>query len=183
MKSFCVPRNPPILDTITDFEKTGKLCLFFHLLEALPLGSILRRPVSIMVPSRAILVELNSTDKKTRDKAIKNLSLFLSDGQNVISKPDMDKLWKGIFYCALTPKICPGLLCLSASPGFWMSDKPLVQQGLATELAELILTITTTSGSLIFLRGFWETTVREWNGIDRLRCAVPMRKLFKLILP
>lgn len=50
-----------------------------------------------------------------------------------------------------------------------MSDKPLVQQGLATELAELILTITTTSGSLNFLRGFWETTVREWNGIDRLR--------------
>lgn len=53
-----------------------------------------------MVPSRIIFVELHSKDKKTRDKAIKNLSLFLSDGQNVISKPDMDKLWKGIFYCA-----------------------------------------------------------------------------------
>lgn len=53
-----------------------------------------------------------------------------------------------------------------------MSDKPLVQQALATELAELILTITTTSASLAFLRGFWETTVREWNGIDRLRFAV-----------
>ena len=39
-------------------------------------------------------------DKKTRDKAIKNLSLFLSDGQKVITKLDMDKLWKGIFYCA-----------------------------------------------------------------------------------
>ena len=50
-----------------------------------------------------------------------------------------------------------------------MSDKPLVQQALATELAELVLTITTTSLSLAFLRGFWETTVREWNGIDRLR--------------
>jgi ribosomal RNA-processing protein 1 len=50
-----------------------------------------------------------------------------------------------------------------------MSDKPLVQQALATELAELVLTITTTSSSLAFLRGFWETTVREWNGIDRLR--------------
>ena len=50
-----------------------------------------------------------------------------------------------------------------------MSDKPLVQQALATELAELVLTITTTSSSLAFLRGFWETTVREWSGIDRLR--------------
>jgi ribosomal RNA-processing protein 1 len=52
-----------------------------------------------------------------------------------------------------------------------MSDKPLVQQALATELADLVLAITTTSSSLAFLRGFWETTVREWNGIDRLRCA------------
>jgi len=53
--------------------------------------------------------------------------------------------------------------------GFWMSDKPLVQQMLATELAELLMTITSTDVSLAFLRGFWECTVREWNGIDRLR--------------
>ncbi|KAJ6604828.1 nucleolar protein,Nop52-domain-containing protein [Mycena vulgaris] len=95
---------------------------------------------------------LASNDKKTRDKAIKSLSAFLSDdSQDPISKPDMDKLWKGIFYC------------------FWMSDKPLVQQALATDLAELLLTITSLPSSLSFLRGFWETTVREWNGIDRLR--------------
>lgn len=50
-----------------------------------------------------------------------------------------------------------------------MSDKPLVQQALADELAELVLMITTTSQSLAFLRGFWETMVREWSGIDRLR--------------
>ncbi|KAJ7597504.1 nucleolar protein,Nop52-domain-containing protein [Mycena floridula] len=95
---------------------------------------------------------LASTEKKTRDKAIKNLSVFLSDSsQDAIPKPEMIKLWKGLFYC------------------FWMSDKPLVQQALATELAELVLTITTTSSSLAFLDGFWETTVREWSGIDRLR--------------
>lgn len=50
-----------------------------------------------------------------------------------------------------------------------MSDKPLVQQALASELAEILLTITTTVSSLTFLRGFWEATVREWNNIDRLR--------------
>lgn len=50
-----------------------------------------------------------------------------------------------------------------------MSDKPLVQQALATEIAEILLTITDLSVSLDFLRGFWETTVREWNNIDRLR--------------
>lgn len=53
-----------------------------------------------------------------------------------------------------------------------MSDKPLVQQALATELAEIVLTISTTPQSLAFLSGFWETTVREWNGIDRLRYAM-----------
>jgi hypothetical protein len=55
--------------------------------------------------------------------------------------------------------------------GFWMSDKPLVQQALASELAELLLTISDTPSALHFLRGFWITLVREWNGIDRLRCV------------
>lgn len=53
--------------------------------------------------------------------------------------------------------------------GFWMSDKPLVQQALATEIAEILLHIQNTTASLAFLRGFWEATVREWAGIDRLR--------------
>lgn len=63
-----------------------------------------------------------------------------------------------------------------------MSDKPLVQQALADELAELVLMITTTSQSLAFLRGFWETMVREWSGIDRLRYVfTASRKLYNLI--
>ncbi|EIM92188.1 ribosomal RNA processing protein [Stereum hirsutum FP-91666 SS1] len=94
---------------------------------------------------------LASTDKKTRDKAIKSLSSFISDPAATISKNDMTKLWKGVFYC------------------FWMSDKPLVQQALASELAEILLSVKSTSSSLAFLRGFWEMTVREWSGIDRLR--------------
>ncbi|KXN88781.1 hypothetical protein AN958_06650 [Leucoagaricus sp. SymC.cos] len=93
-----------------------------------------------------------STEKKTRDKAVKNLAAFLSEApEDALSKTEMDKLWKGIFYC------------------FWMSDKSLVQQALANELAELLLTITSTAASLAFLKGFWTTIVREWNGIDRLR--------------
>jgi ribosomal RNA-processing protein 1 len=92
------------------------------------------------------------SDKKTRDKAVKSLSAFLSTSGS-LSQIEMAKLWKGIFYC------------------FWMSDKPLVQQALATELAELLLTVGSTEGLLAFLRGFWQATVREWNGIDRLRCV------------
>jgi len=83
----------------------------------------------------------------------------------------MDKLWKGIFYCR--PLIFEAKKSigshLRASKGFWMSDKPLVQQALATELAEILLAITSMKASLAFLQGFWECTVREWNGIDYLR--------------
>lgn len=64
-----------------------------------------------------------------------------------------------------------------------MSDKPLVQQRLASDLAELMFLIQPISGSkgedggdkqrfaaaLGFLQGFWGTMVREWTGIDRLR--------------
>ena len=118
------------------------------------------------------------TDKKTRDKAVKHLAVFLSNSSQDAALPDLEmaKLWKGIFYCASHRSVC----VLSSSEnivpcvnfaGFWMSDKPLVQQALASELAELLLTISDTRSALHFLRGFWITLVREWNCIDRLRCV------------
>ncbi|KAG8219537.1 nucleolar protein,Nop52-domain-containing protein [Butyriboletus roseoflavus] len=103
---------------------------------------------------------LASSDKKTRDKAVKHLALFLSNPENnALPEIEIAKLWKGLFYC------------------FWMSDKHRVQQDLAQELAELLLTITSISSSLSFLKGFWITTVREWNRIDRLR----MDKYYMLV--
>ena len=90
----------------------------------------------------------------------------------------MDKLWKGIFYCALLSLAALVVTDVSCK-GFWMSDKPLVQQALASEIAELILTISSTTASLAFIRGFWHMTVREWNGIDLLRYVfIPMYTLF-----
>ena len=53
--------------------------------------------------------------------------------------------------------------------GFWMSDKPIVQQDLSQELASLILVIPSPESALGFVCGFWEATVREWAGIDRYR--------------
>jgi ribosomal RNA-processing protein 1 len=50
-----------------------------------------------------------------------------------------------------------------------MSDKALVQQALASELANLFLSIDSNTVSFEFLGGFWRTIVREWQGIDRLR--------------
>lgn len=41
-----------------------------------------------------------SIDKKTRDKATKRLTAFLSDpSRDGLSHAEMAKLWKGIFYC------------------------------------------------------------------------------------
>ncbi|KAH9081736.1 Nop52-domain-containing protein [Lactarius deliciosus] len=111
-------------------------------------------------PTPPLAKYLASTDKKTRDRAVKNLSAFLSDPERPhLSSHDMDKLWKGIFYC------------------FWMSDKALVQQALASDLANIVLSINDNTASLEFLRGFWRTIVREWDGIDRLR----MDKYYLLI--
>ena len=50
----------------------------------------------------------------------------------------------------------------------WMSDKPLIQQRLAVDLAALVDTLHPES-VLPFLNAFWKTMAREWNGIDVLR--------------
>lgn len=79
-----------------------------------------------------------------------------------------------------------------------MSDKPLVQQALADSLAGLLLDVRpklkrraveegevggTGQGrverfrsALCYLKGFWEAIVREWEGLDRLRCVFPFWK-------
>ena len=49
-----------------------------------------------------------------------------------------------------------------------MSDRPLTQQRLATDLANLV-TILPSETVLRFLSAFWTTIAREWTGIDVLR--------------
>jgi ribosomal RNA-processing protein 1 len=50
----------------------------------------------------------------------------------------------------------------------WMSDKPLIQQQLANDLASLVEVVPFES-ALPFLDAFWKTMAREWNGIESLR--------------
>ncbi|EIW71503.1 hypothetical protein TREMEDRAFT_28117 [Tremella mesenterica DSM 1558] len=122
---------------------------------------VLEESIEAEIPAGKFLVH---TDKKIRDKAFKGLVAFLSQGSGKISEMEMTKLWKSLFYC------------------FWMSDKPLVQQAFANDLAELLLLINPSSelenqdrnmdrfqASIDFLNGFWEAIVREWHGLDRLR--------------
>lgn len=114
---------------------------------------------------------LASTEKRVRDRAIRSLSAFLlhsTSADGLVMPPvELAKLWKGIFYC------------------YWMSDKPLVQQALADELAELVLSVAghgadvegdtdkATSAraltALDFYHGFWTTMATEWHGVDKFR--------------
>ncbi|SPC64927.1 related to RRP1 - involved in processing rRNA precursor species to mature rRNAs [Ustilago sp. UG-2017b] len=118
---------------------------------------------------------LASTEKRIRDYAVRSLHSFLAtNGAHTIPDLELQKLWKGLFYC------------------FWMSDKPLVQQRLANDLAQLVLvhpsssTSSTSSTSttspdeeggmseralagLKFLEAFWDTIVSEWGALDKHR--------------
>ncbi|KAI9829701.1 MAG: hypothetical protein M1826_005444 [Phylliscum demangeonii] len=93
--------------------------------------------------------QLAASDKETRDKALASLKTFLS-GQRRLEALELLKLWKGLFYC------------------MWMTDKPLVQQTLASDLAGLVQ-ILPAGNVLPFLEAFWTTMAREWHAIDRLR--------------
>ena len=116
---------------------------------------------------------LASTEKRIRDGAVRSLTAYLSaNGAHTIPDLELQKLWKGLFYC------------------FWMSDKPLIQQRLANDLANLVLVHPATpsasasastssvsanepseraQGGLKFLETFWDTLVAEWAGLDKHR--------------
>jgi hypothetical protein len=83
----------------------------------------------------------------------------------------MDKLWKGIFYCELQSPNDMKKILMTVFQGVWMSDRTLVQQALASELANILLSIDHSTASFEYLGGFWRTIVREWEGIDYLRWA------------
>lgn len=51
----------------------------------------------------------------------------------------------------------------------WMSDKPLTQQRLARDLADLLHVLHGKENFLGFVDAFWKTMAREWGGIDALR--------------
>ncbi|KAB5554630.1 nucleolar protein,Nop52-domain-containing protein [Coniochaeta sp. 2T2.1] len=101
---------------------------------------------------------LASSDRKLRTKSLESLRNFLSARQvaSSLSTLDILKLWKGLFYA------------------LWMCDRPLPQQALAQDLADLIYVLPG-SGSdeteivETWLRGFWATMAREWTGVDVLR--------------
>ncbi|KAJ2079591.1 hypothetical protein GGI16_007744, partial [Coemansia sp. S142-1] len=93
--------------------------------------------------------KLAHVDKEIRDQAVAAISVTLAR-KDEFTYMEMLRHWKALFYC------------------FWLSDKPLVQQELSWELANLIL-VCKGGNNVSFVRAFWETMCREWFDIDKHR--------------
>ncbi|EEU36465.1 uncharacterized protein NECHADRAFT_42501 [Fusarium vanettenii 77-13-4] len=92
---------------------------------------------------------LASSDRKLRTASLESLSTFLSS-RTTLSDTDAQKLWKGLFYA------------------LWMTDRPIPQQRLAADLANLLFTLKPTC-AIPWLRGFWVVVGAGWTDIDVLR--------------
>jgi len=103
------------------------------------------------------LRDLASSDPSLRTSALDNLRTYLS-AHAAFQSLELLKLWKGLYY------------------SMWMCDKPLAQQRLAAEFADLINTVRP-ENVLPFLEAFWLTIAREWTGIEALR----MDKYLRLV--
>jgi len=101
------------------------------------------------------VIGLVDNDVVKRTRALKRLKMFLKtrsgDEDCIFDEKDLLKVWKGLHYC------------------MWHSDKLLVQQELAGTLADLIFCFETTPSALLFIKCFYLTIVREWDGIDAHR--------------
>ncbi|KAJ6121561.1 hypothetical protein N7512_004026 [Penicillium capsulatum] len=94
--------------------------------------------------------DLASSDRKTRDKALESLTLFVRS-RNDLTLADLLKLWKGLFFCV------------------YHSDRPLTQQALARALSYSLVPSLPHATLHRFLRAFWITIGRDFHSLDRLR--------------
>ncbi|KAH7127535.1 nucleolar protein,Nop52-domain-containing protein [Dactylonectria macrodidyma] len=93
---------------------------------------------------------LASSDRKLRTSALESLQTFLAS-RSSLSESDAQKLWKGLFYA------------------LWMTDRPIPQQRLATDLAGLVFQFKGPDCVVPWLRGFWAVVGAQWTDIDVLR--------------
>jgi hypothetical protein len=73
-----------------------------------PLGKFLASSGGIFLSLDLLRIHY-CEEKATRDEAIKHLIQFLSHSAERVLSDDLElaKLWKGIFYCALTYRLFP----------------------------------------------------------------------------
>ncbi|EEP81069.1 predicted protein [Uncinocarpus reesii 1704] len=96
------------------------------------------------------LRELTSSERRTRDKALDSLTLFLKSRRD-LQLVDLLKIWKGLFFC------------------MYHCDKPLNQQTLSRSLSYTLVPSLPEQVVQPFLRAFWMTMSRDFHSLDRLR--------------
>ncbi|XP_036024198.1 ribosomal RNA processing protein 1 homolog A isoform X2 [Onychomys torridus] len=106
-------------------------------------------------PEIQLAQRLAGNEQVKRDRAVRKLRKYImartQRTAGGFTPDELLKIWKGLFYC------------------MWMQDKPLQQEELGRTISQLIHAFQTTEAQHLFLRAFWQTMIREWVGIDRLR--------------
>ncbi|ELK03562.1 ribosomal RNA processing protein 1 homolog A [Pteropus alecto] len=106
-------------------------------------------------PEIQLAQRLAGNEQVTRDRAVRKLRKYIvartQRAAGGFTHDELLKVWKGLFYC------------------MWMQDKPLLQEELGRTISQLIHAFQTTEAQHLFLQTFWQTMIREWMGIDRLR--------------
>lgn len=93
---------------------------------------------------------LASSDRVLRTASLESLQTFLSS-RRTLTPTDALKLWKGLFYA------------------LWMTDRPLPQQRLTSDLASLLHTAIRPACAPAWLAAFWAVMGLQWSEIDNLR--------------
>lgn len=105
---------------------------------------------------------LASCEKKVRDKTVKYVTGFLRKGGESLTDDDLSKIWRGLYFC------------------MWHSDKPLIQEELATRLGNLgpeSLGVR----SFRFGEAFFREMRVQWGTIDDLRLEKFMRLVRRVL--
>lgn len=98
----------------------------------------------------SLIRHLASVNASVRYESLKLIQSWLLSEQKQIPDAEMNRIWKGLFYCV------------------WHSDKAPAQAQLINRLSSLLLNLDPLL-SLQYFSVFLVTLRREWNGIDHLR--------------
>jgi ribosomal RNA-processing protein 1 len=101
---------------------------------------------------------LVNPDKLVRDQTLLSVQNYVKNTKSM-EELEMLKLWKALYYC------------------MWLSDKQEIQAELASSLSQLVDLFPTKFLSLLFLKMFYRTILREWSLLDQYR----VNKFYTLI--
>lgn len=101
-------------------------------------------------------IKLADNDKKIRDKCIKKITTYIkarsSTKDDLFNEEELVTIWKGLHYA------------------MWMCDKALIQEELNDRICNLIHCFNNNDKQvMLFVKVYFITIIREWNGIDKWR--------------